>query len=83
MKMQSNVTAFSNIVIDDEDEHTITAGALTTLIINLKRTSLATLIGKDDSDVSKLASNHHVVEQLNSLEAGEDNTAAGGDGESR
>lgn len=63
-------------IIDDEDEHTITAGALTTLIVTLNRTNLSTLIGQEDSATSK-------VEQLNSIEGfeeGEDGSAADASG---
>ncbi|CAF1011511.1 unnamed protein product [Brachionus calyciflorus] len=35
-------------IIDDEDEHTITAGALVNLIVNLKRESLKVLLGNED-----------------------------------
>lgn len=54
-------------VIDDEDEHTITAGALTTLVIKLERTSMGDLINREET-ISKISQ----VEQLNSLEAGDD-----------
>lgn len=36
-------------IIDDEDEHTITAGALVTLVIDLKRESLKVLLGNEDA----------------------------------
>lgn len=54
-------------VIDDEDEHTITAGAVTTLIVNIERTNMADLINNDTSSKSI-----NQVESLNSLEAAND-----------
>lgn len=51
-------------VADDEDEQTITAGALTTLVININRTSMADLINHDTSSSTSKGQ----IEQLNSLE---------------
>lgn len=53
-----------SLVIDDEDEHTITAGACVTLTVHLHRENMSTVFSKE-MNVNNSSNTNRLVEEIN------------------